>query len=161
MSETIRVGMSQIAVAKAPDLLVTLGLGSCVAVCIYDFFLKVGGMAHIMLPNSSLSTDVTKRGKFADTAIPDLVDAMQEKGAMKERMIVKIAGGAQMFSYNGLDRQIQIGPRNLQAVEENLAKMGLKVTSRSVGGNTGRSIFMDLATGAIRVRMLNSPEVIL
>lgn len=163
MSESIRVGMSEIVVAKAPKVLVTLGLGSCVAVCIYDFFLKVGGMAHIMLPDSSLSSDnaVTNRGKFADTAIPDLVEALQREGALKERMVVKIAGGAQMFSFNGPNNQIQIGMRNVAAVEKILAEMGLKITNRSVGGNVGRSVFMDLETGGVTIRMLNSPEIIL
>ena len=161
MSETIRVGMSQIVVAEAPDVLVSLGLGSCVAVCIYDFFLKVGGMAHIMLPDSSLTKEVTTPGKFADTAISDLLATLGQKGVVKDRMVVKIAGGAQMFSYNGLDQKIQIGLRNIIAVEENLAQVGLKIANRSVGGNVGRSIFMELATGAIKVRMLNSPDLIL
>lgn len=161
MPETIRVGMSQLVVAEAPTILVTLGLGSCVAVCIYDYLLKVGGMAHVMLPDSSLSNDVTNRGKFADTAVVDLVSALQKKGTAKERMVVKIAGGAQMFSYQGIDNQIQIGVRNVKAVEENLARLGLTITSRSVGGNLGRSVFMDLSTGDVRVKMLNSPEIIL
>jgi chemotaxis protein CheD len=154
--------MSQLAVAEAPKILVTLGLGSCVAVCIYDYFLKVGGMAHIMLPDSSIANSgVVNRGKFADTAIVDLIEALQQKGTAKERMVVKIAGGSQMFSYQGLDNQIQIGARNIKAVEENLARLGFTITNRSVGGNSGRSVFMDLATGAIRVKMLDSPEIIL
>jgi chemotaxis protein CheD len=153
--------MSQIVVAEAPDVLVTLGLGSCVAVCVYDFFLKVGGMAHVMLPNSSLTKEVTTPGKFADTAISALLTTMRQKGALKERLEVKIAGGAQMFSYQGLDQKIQIGVRNISAVEENLAQSGLKISKRSVGGNIGRSVFMELATGAVRVKMLNSPDHIL
>lgn len=163
MSEPIRVGMSEIVVAKAPNVLVTLGLGSCVAVCIYDFFLKVGGMAHIMLPDSSLSSPnaVTNRGKFADTAVPDLFNMLLQKGAAKEWLVVKIAGGAQMFSFNGLNDQIQIGARNVAAVEKALAELGLTITNRSVGGNVGRSVFMDLETGSVRIKMLNSPEIIL
>lgn len=161
MSETIRVGMSQIVVAEAPDVLVSLGLGSCVAVCVYDYLLKVGGMAHVMLPDSSLTKEVTTPGKYADTAVAHLLTILREKGVVQERMVVKIAGGAQMFSYQELDPKIQIGTRNIIAVEENLAQAGLEVTNRSVGGNIGRSIFMDLETGAIRVRMLNSPDLIL
>lgn len=163
MSESIRVGMSQIVIAKAPDVLVTLGLGSCVAVCMYDFFLKVGGMAHIMLPDSTLITteETVNRGKYADTAIPDLLDGLRERGALKERIVVKIAGGAQMFSFNGVENQMQIGARNIMAVEKTLAALGMKITNRSVGGNVGRSVFMDLETGGVRVRMLNSPEIIL
>ncbi|NLC54184.1 MAG: chemotaxis protein CheD [Firmicutes bacterium] len=166
MSEAIRVGMSEIVVAKAPKVLVTLGLGSCVAVCIYDFFLKAGGMAHIMLPDSSLSSGsrdkvVTNRGKFADTAIPDLFEALRQEGALKERMVVKIAGGAQMFAFSDVNNTLQIGARNIEAVEKILAEMGLKITNRSVGGNVGRSVYMDLETGGVRIKMLNSPEIIL
>jgi chemotaxis protein CheD len=128
---------------------------------VYDYALKVGGMAHVMLPDSAMTKEVTTPGKYADTAIAHLLTTLQEKGAAKERMVVKIAGGAQMFSYQELDPKIQIGSRNINAVEENLARVGLEVTNRSVGGNAGRSVFMELATGAIRVRMLNSPDLIL
>ena len=84
-----------------------------------------------------------------------------QKGAAKERLVVKIAGGAQMFSFNGLNDQIQIGARNVAAVEKALAELGLTITNRSVGGNVGRSVFMDLETGSVRIKMLNSPEIIL
>lgn len=161
MSNSIRVGMSEIAVSKSPDLLVTLGLGSCVGVCIYDFYIKIGGMAHIMLPDSSTTNEVTNNGKFADTAIPALVSQMEEKGSLKSRMVVKIAGGAQMFSFAGMNNKMLIGPRNVAAVEDSLNALGLRISGKSVGGNLGRSIFMDLSSGVVKVRMLNSPDIIL
>jgi chemotaxis protein CheD len=153
--------MSEIVVSQTPDLLMTLGLGSCVGVCIYDSLLKIGGMAHVMLPDSSMSKEVTNRGKYADTAVPVLVEKMQQMGALKNRMIVKIAGGAQMFAYSGMDHKMQIGPRNVLAVEKSINSIGLRISGKSVGGNLGRSIYMDLATGEVKVRMLNSPEIIL
>jgi chemotaxis protein CheD len=153
--------MSEIAISKSPDLLVTLGLGSCVGVCIYDSFLKLGGMAHIMLPDSSAAKEVINKGKFADTAIPALVKQMEESGSVKTRMVVKIAGGAQMFSYSGMNNKMLVGPRNIAAVENSLNALGLRISGKSVGGNLGRSINMDLSTGVVKVRMLNSPEIIL
>ncbi len=161
MPKSIRVGMSEIVVAEAPDILVTIGLGSCIGVCVYDPVIKVGGMAHIMLPDSTAAKEVTNRGKFADTAIPDLVELMQKKGAIKQRMLVKKAGGAQMFAYPGTNSQTHIGYRNAVAAEKALEALGLKVSGKSIGGHSGRSIYMDLATGVIRVKTLNSPEIIL
>lgn len=160
MSELIRVGMSEIAWAKSPDLLITLGLGSCVGVCIYDPFLRIGGMAHIMLPDSSLAREVTNRGKFADTAIPDLVQKLIDLGSLKTRMIVKIAGGAQMFG-NIQDDKLLIGPRNVTAVEEALSGLGLKISGKSVGGHLGRSLRFDLASGTVTVKILNQEEIVL
>ena len=161
MPKSIRVGMSEIVVAKTPDILVTLGLGSCIGVCIYDPTIKVGGMAHVMLPDSSTSKEVTNRGKFADTAVPELVGLLQKKGANKLRMLVKMAGGAQMFAYPGMNPQMHIGYRNAVAVEKALGELGLRVSGKCIGGHSGRSIYMDLATGTIKVKMLNSPEIIL
>ena len=161
MPKSIRVGMSEIVVAEAPDILVTIGLGSCIGVCVYDPVIKVGGMAHIMLPDSTAAKEVTNRGKFADTAIPDLVELMQKKGATKQRMLVKMAGGAQMFAYPGTDPQMHIGHRNAVAAEKTLSVLGLKVSGKSIGGYYGRSVYMDLSTGAVKVKILNSPEIIL
>lgn len=161
MPKSIRVGMSKIVVAQMPDILVTIGLGSCIGVCIYDSTLKIGGMAHIMLPDSLTSKDVTNRGKYADTAITDLVELLLDKGALKHRMLIKMAGGAQMFAYPGMDPQMQIGRRNVIAVEKTLTALGLRVSGKSVGGNFGRSVYMNLTTGTVKVKMLNSPEIIL
>lgn len=154
MPELIRVKMSDIEYGAAPDILVTLGLGSCVGVCVYDPLLKIGGMAHIMLPDSQLARGAVTRGKFADTAVPDLVKGLNEKGALKTRMVVKIAGGAQMFNMFGQEDKILIGPRNVAAVERILAKLGLRLNGRDVGGHSGRTVYFDLSTGAMTVKTL-------
>ena len=154
MPELIRVKMSDIEYGATPDVLVTLGLGSCVGVCVYDPLLRIGGMAHIMLPDSQLAYGVVKRGKYADTAIPDLVEGLSEKGALKTRMIVKIAGGAQMFTMFGQEDKIQIGPRNVVAVERTIAELGLRLNGRDVGGHSGRTVYFDLSTGVMTVKTL-------
>jgi len=159
MAEFIRVGMSEIVVSRSPDVLAAIGLGSCVGVCVYDPVQKSGGMAHIMLPKKSRTGEVKKPGKFADTAIPELLEKLKEMGVVFPRVMVKVAGGAQMFS--GHNDRMMIGLRNVQAVERLLAERNLKITGKNVGGKYGRSVRFDLATGVVSIKMLNSPEIIL
>lgn len=161
MSELIRVGMSEIACSRSPDVLVTYGLGSCVGVCIYDPLLKIGGMAHVMLPDSSLSKTVTNRGKFADTSIPDLTARLIQMGTLSSRLVAKIAGGSQMFAFMGNDDKLLIGPRNVAAVEKALKEQGIKLSAKNVGGSAGRSILFDLTSGEVTIKMLNSSDIIL
>ena len=161
MSQLIRVGMSEIACSRSPDVLATYGLGSCVGVCVYDPLLKIGGMAHVMLPDSSLSKTVTNRGKFADTSIPDLIAGLTQMGAAVPRLVAKIVGGSQMFAFMGKDDKLLIGPRNVAAVENALAQQKVKLSAKNVGGNVGRSILFDLVTGEVTIKMLNSADIIL
>lgn len=161
MSELIRVGMSEIACSRSPDVLVTYGLGSCVGVCIYDPLLKIGGMAHVMLPDSSLSKTVTNRGKFADTSIPDLTARLIQMGTLSSRLVAKIAGGSQMFAFMGNDDKLLIGPRNVAAVEKALKEQRIKLSAKNVGGSAGRSILFDLTSGEVTIKMLNSSDIIL
>ncbi|HEX2952787.1 MAG TPA: chemotaxis protein CheD [Bacillota bacterium] len=161
MSTTVRVGMSEIRTASSPDLLVTLGLGSCVGICLYDPVIQLGGMAHVMLPDSSLAREVTSPGKFADTAVPILLKEMDRRGALRKRLIVKIVGGAQMFSMGGQDDQMSIGLRNVTAVENALKKEGLVILARSVGGNLGKTVTLETETGRVKLRTINAPETLL
>jgi|SRR5690554_251612 len=161
MSEPIRVGMSEIACSRSPDVLVTYGLGSCIGACLYDPFLKIGGMAHIMLPDSTMSKGTLNKGKFADTSIPELIARLKQLGAIDSRLVAKIAGGSQMFASIDKDDKLLIGPRNVVAVEKVLEEQGIELTGKNVGGNVGRSIVFDLQTGNVSIKMLNSPEIIL
>lgn len=159
MAEFIRVGMSEIVVSRSPNVLAAIGLGSCVAVCVYDPVSMSGGMAHIMLPKNSRTVEVKKPGKFADTAIPELLERLKDVGVVLSRAEIKISGGAQMFG--GDNHLLMIGPRNVQAVESLLAERNLKIIGKNVGGKNGRSVRFDLATGVVSIKMLNSPEIIL
>ena len=107
--DEIKVGMADLATAKPPQVLVTTGLGSCVGVCLLDPLVKVGGLAHIMLPDSTQARDVQNKAKYADTAIKILIDEMVNLGAIKRRMVAKIAGGAQMFNFSGNNSIMKIG----------------------------------------------------
>uniref|UniRef100_UPI00262E9BAB chemotaxis protein CheD n=1 Tax=uncultured Fretibacterium sp. TaxID=1678694 RepID=UPI00262E9BAB len=101
MENSYLLGMADLVVANAPAKLVTLGLGSCIGLVVFDTVAKVAGMAHIMLPNSRGAQGLEKVGKFADTAVPAIIDEMIKKGASKARIKAKIAGGAQMFALPG------------------------------------------------------------
>ena len=103
---SIVLGMADLMVVSAPIKLVTLGLGSCIGLVVYDTLARVAGMAHIMLPDSRGLKTSEKVGKFADTAVPALIEEMLRKGAARPRIKAKIAGGAQMFSLSGRERRV-------------------------------------------------------
>lgn len=161
MSEIIQVVMADMKIANAPSKLVTLGLGSCIGICAYDSQVKVGGLAHIMLPTSQMATDQKiNRDKFADTAVPKLIDQMEQTGAARGRLVIKIVGGAHMFSVNN-DSILNIGARNIVAVEEAFRKLGLEIQAKSVGGNVGKSVTLDLDNGTVKIKAINIGEVFL
>lgn len=140
MSTMIKVGMADLKVVEFPDALTTLGLGSCVGICLYDASSKVTGMAHIMLPSSKAIRKNENVAKFADTAIVELIQQMEDKGAKKNRISAKIAGGAQMFSFTSANETMKIGERNAEAVKIILKEMGIPLKSDETGGNFGRTI---------------------
>lgn len=119
MSELIKVGMADLKVCISPDSITTLGLGSCVGIAIRDPITKVGGLAHIMLPDSTQIRNNTNIPKFADTGIAELVKQMALKGASPYRMVAKIAGGAQMFAVGSKNDLVRVGERNVQATKRN------------------------------------------
>jgi len=152
----IKVGMAELNISKSPDILKTTGLGSCVGVCIYDPKSKIGGMAHIMLPDSKSARQAsTIIGKYSDTAIRELLGKLQEYGVSKKNLIAKIAGGAQMFSFTGGSEIMKIGFRNIEAVKEDLKINNVKLVAEDVGGNYGRTIEFDLANGELMVRSVD------
>ncbi|MBM7560610.1 chemotaxis protein CheD [Fusibacter tunisiensis] len=140
MSTMVKVGMADLKVVEHPDALTTLGLGSCVGICLYDPMSKVTGMAHIMLPSSKAIRKNENVAKFADTAIDELIKQMQLKGANKTRLTAKIAGGAQMFSFSSANDSMKIGERNAEAVRAILKSMGIPIKADETGGNFGRTI---------------------
>ncbi len=103
MSQMIKVGMADLNICKSPNAITTLGLGSCIGIAIYDPVTKIGGLAHIMLPDSTKIRNNSNIAKFADTGIVELVNRMVRAGAGRTRMVAKIAGGAKMFEVSGTD----------------------------------------------------------
>ena len=141
------IGIGEYRVGSYP--MMTIGLGSCIGLTLYDEHLKVGGMVHIMLPDSAGRTD--RPGKYADTAIPLLVEELEALGSRKRSLIAKIAGGACMFEYFGAN--LNIGERNIQMVKSLLASSQIKLVSEDVGGKSGRSVtFQPEYEGKVSIR---------
>ena len=140
MSQVIKVGMADLNVCKAPDALTTLGLGSCVGICLYDSVTKIAGMAHVMLPDSSQIRNNDNIAKFADTGIKETLDRVIKLGASKARLTAKIAGGAQMFAFGSNNDMLRVGDRNVAATKEMLKKLGIPLVAEDTGLNFGRTI---------------------
>lgn len=157
MSNVISVGMADFKTAKAPDILLTAGLGSCIGICIHDPVLKAGGLAHIMLPTAGGNSGGNP-SKYADTALELLLKEILSMGANHSRLKAKIAGGAQMFSFPGKPPVLKIGERNAEAVEQELKKHGIPLLVSDVGGSFGRTIHFDVGTGELRIRTINHGE---
>lgn len=154
MSKVIKVGMADLNVCTAPDVLTTLGLGSCIGICLYDARRKIAGMAHIMLPSSEQVRNNTNKAKFADTAVDVLIDKMKGLGANLGQLECKIAGGAQMFAFATSNETMQVGLRNAEAVREKMKKLGIRIKADDTGGNFGRTIELNAENGSLKIKTI-------
>ncbi len=150
----IKVGMADLNIGRAPDILTTLGLGSCVGIALYDSTTKIGGLAHIMLPDSTQIKNNSNVAKFADTAIEALINKLVEQGARKSRLVAKIAGGAHMFEFKNMDDMMRIGTRNVNAVIQILESNNIPILSQDTGSNYGRTVELYTSTGIFRVKTI-------
>jgi chemotaxis protein CheD len=150
----VRVGMADLNIAHSPDALTTLGLGSCVGVCLYDSYSKVAGMAHIMLPSSQLANRETNLAKFADTAIEFLIEKMVRSGARKTNLVAKLAGGAQMFKHTTENDIIKIGYKNVIACKEILQQLNIRIIAEDTGGHYGRTIEFFAVDGRLSIKSI-------
>lgn len=153
--KTIKVGMADLNVAKASDTLITLGLGSCVGIVLYDPISKVGGLAHIMLPDSTQIKNNSNLAKFADTAIILLIKKMIQLGAIQSRIVAKLAGGAQMFDFKQTSEVMRIGYRNIITSQKILKDLSIPIIASDVGENYGRTIELHTDTGILTVKTIN------
>ncbi|UOQ93241.1 chemotaxis protein CheD [Halobacillus shinanisalinarum] len=157
--ETVKVGIAELDVVKHDTLIRTSGLGSCVGLVLYDRSQEIAGMAHIMLPDSTLSKESSfNRAKYADTAIDDLVDKLIGQGAKKFRLTAKLAGGAQMFQFSTASDMGGIGSRNVAAVKKKLSQLTIPVESEDTGGNRGRTIEFNPTTSLLHIRTVYGGE---
>ena len=154
MCNEIKVNISDYKISESPDRLITLGLGSCVGIAIYDKNSKVGGLSHIMLPDSSFFNKDIKPEKFADLAIPRMVEEITN-GKKTKNLVAKIAGGASMFDFpDKLDSE-SIGSRNVVAVSNKLKELGIPILSSHTGGKMGRTMIVNLDTFSVNIRTAN------
>ncbi|AIE59676.1 chemotaxis protein CheD [Bacillus methanolicus] len=152
----VKVGIADMKIVRAPGLIRTSGLGSCVGVVIYDQVKEIAGLAHVMLPDSSLAKGGSiNRAKYADTAVKELVSLLVKGGACPMALKAKIAGGAQMFQFTAVNDLMRIGPRNVEAVKKELAKLKISVVAEDVGGNNGRTIEFNPKTCELSIRTVN------
>lgn len=161
MNSLIKVGMADYKIGKDYDSLITLGLGSCVGIVLYDKFKKIGGMAHIMLPSSKDIKNNSNKAKFADTALNEMLNDMIRRGASKNRMIAKIAGGAQMFNISIKSDTLNIGRRNVEAVKTILSEYRITIISEDVLGNHGRTIEFNCTNGELSIKTIGKGKKII
>lgn len=154
MSDMIRVGMADYKICYPPKRISTLGLGSCLGVVLYDPAKKICGMAHIMMPNSTLIRKNANRMKFADTCLADMLDEMVRQGARKGNLVAKAAGGAQMFVKKYGHNLLNIGEQNIQAVHEFLTAANIPLVAEDVGKDYGRTIEFNPANGELTIRSI-------
>lgn len=152
------VRLGEWAVRRGTGRLASLGVGSCVVIILFDPVTRVGGMVHTMLPSTSLSRDRSNPARFADSATGFLVQRMEGEGAAVRNLTARLVGGATMFA-NLLPRgTVSIGERNVIASRKQLQEIGIPVVGERVGGQRGRSVMLDVASGDVTVRTVGEDE---
>jgi chemotaxis protein CheD len=150
MSEIV-VRVSDLRAAGAEATLLTIGLGSCVAIILHDPVARVGGMAHILLPSPALTRRSDSPGKVPQTAVPRLLEEMYALGAGSRRITARLAGGASMFASLSAPGTIQMGERNVVASRQVLHAHTLPIVGEAIGGDYGRTVRLHVASGRVEV----------
>ncbi len=154
----ISVNLGEICSARQPaETLVAFGLGSCVAACLWEPAVKLAVMAHVVLPHHGGRAG-SQPGKFADLALPHMLDLVRQHGGRRDRLVFRMAGGASVLALPGASAALQVGDRNIEAIRDMAAQLGLRVHASDVGGTRGRTVRMSGATGEVFVRTLGSGE---
>ena len=155
MKEII-VKVADWAAERGDGVIVTLGLGSCVAIMLHDPQMKAGAMAHVLLPSRSLAHDTSNLAKCPESAVPLLVERLKALGAEPRRIVAKLAGGASMFSQLMTPGTIQMGERNIVASRNALRAASIPIVKEAVGGERGRSIRFHVKDGRVEIRSVGA-----
>ncbi len=171
MNEVESVGVAELKVSNNSVVMASFGLGSCVAITMFDPYKKIGGLAHVMLPESGGKESERNPAKFADTAVEFLVYELVRKGAKLRNLRCKIVGGSQMFEALGSTSRVDgseenpkpshIGARNVEAVKQALKEMGVPLIGEDTGGNYGRTVLFNPSTGEVEVRSIYHGRTVL
>lgn len=153
--------MADLNICRAPDIITTLGLGSCVGLTFYDPVLKLGGLVHYMLPDSTAIKNNGDIAKFADTGINELYRRLLAKGADRTRMVAKIAGGARMFKVSTTTDIGNIGARNAMAAKQILRQLGIRLVAEDTGLDYGRTVELHCNTGEFYIKAVKRPVKII
>ncbi len=157
----IRVKVADYAVRRGPVIITTIGLGSCVAIALYDRDTQIGALAHILLPSQSMSRETSNPAKFPETIVPIMLEKMRELGTRNARVSAKIVGGASMFGQLANGSGINVGERNVLATREALAAAGVPIIAEDTGLDYGRSVYFHLADGRVEIRSLRKGDRVL
>lgn len=157
----IKVGMADLNVCSGTDSITTLGLGSCVGVVLWDPTTKICGMAHVMLPDSTSIRNNSNVAKFADSGIEELLKRVLAKGARRQNLVAKIAGGAQMFSVNNKTDLIAVGARNVEASIKKLKELRIPLKAQDTGMNYGRTVTFYPETGQYHIKRVGKETKII
>ena len=149
--------MAELGVVKTPEKITTLGLGSCVGVVLYDRISKIGGMVHIVLPDSKNQPGVN-RAKYADTGIEELLRQMVSAGAHRAAITAKLAGGANMFGSLQKSDMLNVGLRNAESSKISLGRLKIPIMAEDLGGSHGRTIELSAEDGSLRIKTLGKNE---
>lgn len=150
----VKVGIADLNLVLDPGTIMTIGLGSCIGIALYDRNKKVAGLSHIMLPDSTQFKSASNPMKFADSAIPILVDKMKDQGCRKQNIVAKIAGGASMFNFSDKSIISDIGKRNSDAVKKALKEIGIPIIAEDTGGDKGRTMILEASTGKVTLKIV-------
>jgi len=155
------VSVADWAAERGDGVLVTLGLGSCVAIMLHDAQARAGAMAHVLLPSLSLARDITNKAKFPETAVPLLIERLKGLGADPRRLVAKLAGGASMFGQLVTPGTIQMGERNLLAARTALRAAAIPIVREAVGGERGRSVRFHVKDGRAEIRSVGADVAVI
>lgn len=161
MKDALSVGLGEQLISRNPeDVLVAYGLGSCVGVAIIDPVNRVSGLLHAVLPRMTDGMEAlsSNPAKFVESGIEHLIVALVEAGANKTRLVVRIAGGANMLIASGLSKSFDIGTRNVEAAHTTLARLKIPLTAAEVGGHVGRTVHLYVAESRVTVRIAGGKE---
>ena len=155
----VRVRVADYAVRKGDHVIATIGLGSCVAIVLYDRDARIGGLAHILLPSKSMSRETANPAKFPECIVPVMLEEMRRLGsASSARISAKIVGGASMFGQLVSGSGINVGERNVAATREVLAAANIPLLAEDTGLDYGRSVYFYLEDGRVEVRSLKKGD---
>lgn len=154
----VRVKVADYAIRQGSQVITTIGLGSCVAIALYDRETRIGALAHILLPSQSMSRETGNPAKFPESIVPLMLEEMHAMGTRNARVSAKIVGGASMFGQLGNGTGINIGERNVLATREALSAAGVPIIAEDTGLDYGRSVYFHLADGRLEVRSLKKGD---
>lgn len=152
--KVIEVGMGEMRISEAPVRLITRGLGSCIAITLYDPVEKIGGMAHAMLPDIEKVKLKSNPNRFVNYVIRKMLEDLEKRGCLKDRLVAKIFGGAHMFGFITSESILNVGEKNVSMAKTMLSELGFKLAVEETGGTFGRTIELNLETGKVLIKTI-------